>query len=158
MDVIWLKIEKAIPMAFLKALIKVFGGPQEGDDRLMLEYSISLTNLLVLVVVGVGIDNFDFKASLEAIEEASLFLIELGLDGIHLLLVLGWVEHDLPTPAGPRELCLVLPIKLLLDMKHAEGAQSLHALARPDHLPVMGGGSPILIFCGSGLFKAVCVF
>ena len=80
----------------------------------MLEYPISLTNLLI--VVGVGINYFDFKASFEAIEEASLFLIEFRLDGIHLLLMLGGVEHDLPAPAGPRELCLILPPKLLLDM------------------------------------------
>jgi hypothetical protein len=31
-------------------------------------------------------------------------------------------------------------------MKHAECAQSLYALARPDHLPVVCG-SPILVFC-----------
>jgi hypothetical protein len=125
---------------------------------LMLEYPISLTNFLVLIVVGVGINNFDFKASFEAIDKATLFLIEFRLDGIHLLLMLGGVEHDLPAPAGSRKLRLVLPSKLLFDMKHAECAQSLHALARPDHFPVVGGGSkPILIFCGGGLVKAVRV-
>jgi hypothetical protein len=88
----------------------------------MLEYPISLTNLLVLVVVGVGINYFDLKASFKAIEEASLFLIEFRLDGIHLLLMLGGVEHDLPAPVGSRKLRLVLPSKLLFDMKHAECA------------------------------------
>jgi hypothetical protein len=126
----------------------------------MLEYPIFLIHLLILVVVGVGINYLDFEASFEAIEEASLFLIELSLDGIHLLLMFRVVEHDsspVPAPAGPRKLCFELPPVLLLDMKHAEGAQSLHALARPDHLPVMGG-RPILIFWLRGLVKAVCVF
>lgn len=126
----------------------------------MLEYPIFLAHLLILVVVGVGINNLDFKASFEAIEEASLFLIEFSLDGIHLFLMFTVVEHDsstVPAPAGPRKLCLELPPDLLLDMKHAEGAQSLHALARPDHLSVMGS-SPILVFCLSGLVKAVRVF
>jgi hypothetical protein len=160
MDVIWLQIEKAVPVAFLKALVKVLRGPQEGDDRLMLEYPIFLINLLILVEVGVGINYLDFKASFEAIEEASLFLIELSLDGFHLFLMFSVVEHEsspVPAPTGSRKLYFVLPPVLLLDMKHAECAQSLHALARPDHLPVVGG-SPILIFCLSGLVKAVRVF
>ena len=126
----------------------------------MLEYPIFLTCLLILVVVGDRINYLDFKASFEAIEQASLLFIKFCLDGIHLFLMFSVVEHDsspVPAPTGTRKLCLVLPPVLLLDIKHPQCAKPFNTLSRPDHLPVMRG-SPIFILCLGRLVKAIRVF